>query len=105
MAKKKKKIEQICKNCQLYNPTENVCGIMILHEGEKMHLPVDAADPCFFENTFVAKDGEAFVPAEDIRQIKAWMEDPETGEKTSGDGIVKIEYPQELDAEFPLEGD
>ena len=88
---KHKNLMPICKNCQLYNPSEGKCSVIILYGGEKITIPVDPDDECFFENKFVATKvkelngkevhkHEVFVPAEDIKQVKFWVEDPKTGE-------------------------
>ena len=112
MAKKKKKIEPVCKNCKLYDAKNGWCGIEIigvpweLEEGiNKLHLPVDPSDSCFFGNKFVARDGEVFDLLEDVKQVKAWIEDPVTGEKTDKDGVVKIEYPKDLELKLRNEED
>lgn len=97
MSKKNRKIEPICKNCRLFNPDKNICRVIILHEGEKINLPVEENDLCFFENEFISIDNgteEKFKL--DVQEIKMWVEDPKTGEKTD-QGIVKIEYPKSLD--------
>ena len=98
MAKKHKKrgkhIEKICNNCKLFDPGTSTCSIVVLHEGERHRLPVLAEDPCFFEGEFFdasSKAMENFV--DDIKEVKFWVED-EKGEKTDGDGVVKIEYPK-----------
>jgi hypothetical protein len=92
------KIEPVCKNCRLYNPSEGLCQVVVLWEGRRSHIPVDPGDHCFFENEFVAVghsgERETFVPSEEIKQVRFWVEDPKTGEKTSGDGVVKMEYPE-----------
>jgi hypothetical protein len=98
MVKKRKKgnkqINKICQNCRLFDPGTSTCSIVVLHEGERHRLPVLAEDPCFFEGEFFdpsTKAMENFV--EDIKEVKFWVED-ENGEKTDGDGVVKIEYPK-----------
>lgn len=88
-----KNIEPICRNCRLFDSENSRCMIIILHEGEKVHLPVEANEKCFFEDAFVAK--ESWKPAEDIKEVKLWVEDPKTGEK-SDKGVVKIEYPEDF---------
>jgi hypothetical protein len=91
---KKKEIKPICGNCRLFDSKENVCKVIVLHEGEKINVPVEKSDNCFFENEFLAinEEGqkESFKP--EVQQVKFWVED-EKGEKTKGDGTVKIEYP------------
>jgi len=87
------KNEKKCGNCQLYSPKEKICKVVVLWEGERHNLPTDFNDDCFFEQEFIA-NGEKFIPAEKIKQVKFWVEDPNTGEKKSGDGVVKIEYPE-----------
>lgn len=89
----------------LYRPEQGRCGVVILHEGERVNLPVDPEDDCFFENTFVAisvegkgtsdmtKTKKAFKPADEIKQVRFWVEDEE-GNPTDGNGIVKMEYPE-----------
>lgn len=92
MAKRKPKkyIERICSNCKLFN--KGFCAVIILHEGERIKLPVDPGDACFFEGEYfdpTTKAMESF--AEDIQEVKFWVEN-EKGEKIDGNGIVKIEY-------------
>lgn len=92
----KKKIEPKCKNCRLFNPKAKRCMVVILHEGEEYNLPVDETDDCFFENEFVAinEDGDEESFKAEVQQARFWVEDPETGEPTKGNGLVKIEYPE-----------
>ncbi len=89
-----KKIEPKCKNCRLFDEKRKLCSVVILHEGEKLNIPVDKEDSCFFINEFsaISPEGikETFLPT--VQQVKLWVEDPKTGEKTNGNGIVKIEY-------------
>ncbi len=92
--KKKDHVERICKNCKLYNPQENHCRVVILHEGERLHIPVEPQDSCFFEENYfdaTTKAMENF--ADDLKEVKFWVEN-ERGEKTVGDGTVKMEYPE-----------
>lgn len=103
--KKKKELEHICKNCRLFDSKNKLCSVVVLCEGERFNLPVEPHDTCFFENEFVAvkeelvneqivKTTDKFTLAEDIKEVKFWVEDPKTGKKTNKDGIVKIEYPE-----------
>ena len=94
MSRKKKHIEKICKNCKLFNPRDKECAVVVLHEGERLHLPVDAEDSCFFEEEFfdpTTKAMENF--ADDLKEVKFWVEN-ENGDKVGGEGIVKMEYPE-----------
>jgi hypothetical protein len=99
--KKHKKIEPKCKNCRLFDSSCNLCKVVILHEGEKTHLPVESEDNCFFESKFMAvnpTDGKHEVFRPEVQQIKFWVEDV-NGQKTNQNGTVKIEYPKELSGE------
>ena len=91
-----KKLQRVCKNCRLYNPAKNNCSVVIMHEGEKLHIPVDPDDPCFFEQQYFDPTTQAIENFNEIKEIRAWVEDP-TGQKTDGDGVVKIEIPDELE--------
>ena len=95
---KKKKLEPICGNCRLFNPKTKRCAVVVLYEGQKINIPVDADDKCFFENEYIAINdkGEKESFKAEINEVKMWTEDPKTGEKTDK-GVVKIEYPEELD--------
>ena len=79
------KKEPVCGNCLLFNKDDETCGVAILLEGKKYHMPVDPRDKCHMD--------EIGIP---VQQVRWWVEDPQTGEKTDGDGIVKIEYPEEF---------
>jgi hypothetical protein len=97
MPKKKKKqkhIERICANCKLFNPDSNTCSIVVLHEGQRHRLPVDAEDECFFEGMYFDPTTKAMEDfAGDIKEVKFWVEN-EAGEKTNGKGAVKMEFPE-----------
>lgn len=93
MAKKLKHIERICHNCQLFDRDNSQCSVVILHEGQRINLPVLPQDPCFFERGYfdpTTKAVEDFT--EDIQQVKFWVED-KNGKPTKGNGTVKIQYP------------
>lgn len=79
---KKKKIEQICGNCLLYNPQKKECRVAILIEGREHHIPVFINDSCHMEDLSIP-----------IQQVRWWVEDSE-GNPTDGNGTVKIEYPE-----------
>jgi len=85
MKRKKKKIKEICGNCRLYNHEEGECKVTVLVGTEKFNMPVFPKDKCHMEELGI-----------EIKEIRWWAEDPETGEKTEGDGIVKMEYPTDL---------
>ena len=90
----KKIIEKICKNCKLFDGKKSECSVVILHEGNRIKIPVSAEDSCFFEGEYfdpITNNKENFV--EEVKQVRFWVE-KENGDKTDGDGIVKIEYPE-----------
>ena len=66
----------------LYNRDKGACSVAILHEGERLNIPVDPGDPCFYEETDFL---------DTIKQNRFWVEDPVTGERTT-EGVVKAEY-------------
>lgn len=83
--RKAKTIEPKCKNCLLYNREKGICKVAILVNGEQVHLPVFPEDNCHMD--------ELGIP---VQQVRWWVENPKTGEATDGDGIVKIEYPEDF---------
>lgn len=89
--KNKKKLEPKCKNCGLFK--NGICGVAVLHEGITYNIPVEPEDNCFFENQFVAINEKGLVETfkPDVKQVRWWVED-EKGNKTDGNGVVKIEY-------------
>lgn len=94
MKKKKKSIEPICRNCLLYDAKQGVCRVVVLYAGERIHVPVEPDDRCFFEEEYfnpVTNQVEKY--SDDIKHVRFWVED-ENGQPTDGDGIVKIEYPE-----------
>ena len=82
MFRKNKK--EICNNCVLYDREEGTCKVAVLHEGEKVNIPVEPGDTCFFEGEML----------EEIKQIRWFVED-EQGNPTE-EGKVKVEFPEEL---------
>ncbi len=70
-----KKIEQICKNCKLYNPEEGICRVNVIMEGEYYELPVKPNDKCHWqglEKELSEKFGERFeLP---IQQVRIWSD-------------------------------
>lgn len=98
----KRKISHICNNCKLFDAKQNLCSVVILHEGQRIKLPVDAQDACFFEGQYfdpIENSSKNFT--EDIQQVRFWVED-EDGNKTDKDGTVKIEYPEHFFGEKSL---
>lgn len=92
--RKQKQIERICANCKLFNPQKSECSVVILMEGNRVRIPVDAEDPCFYEGMYFDPTTKAMEDfAGEIQQVRFWTENRD-GEKTSGDGIVKMEYPE-----------
>lgn len=73
--------KQVCGNCLLYNGEKKECKVAILVEGNTYHMPVSPGDKCHLE--------ELKIP---VQQVRWWVEDEE-GKPTSGNGKVKIEYP------------
>jgi hypothetical protein len=90
---KKKPVEHICKNCKLFDPVNKRCNVVILHEGERIKLPVDAEDKCFFEQQFQDPKTGEWTDFNEIKEVRFWTED-EDGKKTAGDGTVKMQYPE-----------
>lgn len=84
MDSKKNNVEKICNNCLLYNRSNSTCKVAVLVEGKEYHLPVDPGDQCHLEQLDI-----------EIKQVRWWVED-EKGNPTSGDGTVKIEYPNDF---------
>ena len=100
--KKKKPVEEICGNCRLFNGDKRICKVVVLYAGERINIPVDPQDKCFYQNKFTAihpvdKDIKEDFNV-DIQEVKFWMEDPVTGEKLGENskkkGVVKMEYPE-----------
>lgn len=86
----------ICGHCRLFNPKTKRCGVLVMFEGQKVNLPVDSNDECFFEQEFKAIDVDNRKVEKfkvDVQQVKIWVENPKTGEKCKK-GVVKIEYPE-----------
>jgi len=77
------KIEPRCGNCLLYRRDRGDCGVAILIDGDTLHMPVVEEDNCHMDELGI-----------EVKQVRWWVEDKETGEHTDGDGTVKIEYPE-----------
>jgi hypothetical protein len=74
-----------CGNCLLFDKTNETCNVAILIDGERYHMPVNPEDKCHMD--------ELGIP---VNQVRWWVEDPSTGEKTDKNGVVKIEYPDDF---------
>ncbi len=89
----KKFIKRICKNCKLFDPKQSECAVVVLHEGQRTKLPVIAEELCFFESQYFDPNTQSMENfTENIEQVRFWVEN-EKGEKTDGNGVVKMEYP------------
>lgn len=77
-----KTVEPKCKNCLLFDSAKRQCKVAILSDGRQYHMPVDPDDYCHMDALNIP-----------VQQVRWWVEDPKTGKPTSGDGIVKVEYP------------
>ena len=42
-------MERICGNCRLFDPKSKRCNIVVLCEGKRYKIPVDAGDYCFLK--------------------------------------------------------
>lgn len=91
--KKARNKKPICKNCSLFDPKSNLCGIVICHNNTRFNLPVEPNDLCFFLEEIKTKDGEVFTP--EVQQVKMYTVDPITEERSTH-GTVKIEAPEEF---------
>jgi hypothetical protein len=85
MARKKKKIEPICGNCKLFDGN-GLCKVSILIGENKYNMPVFPKDRCHMDELGI-----------EVKQIRWWAEDPKTGKKTDGEGVVKMEYPKDFE--------
>jgi hypothetical protein len=84
----KKKPEEICKNCQLFDGPSSTCSVRLLVAGQVMRdIPVDPSDTCLWEELGVV---------EHIKQTRFHVVDPLTGQPTNGNGKVVIEYDQDF---------
>lgn len=81
-------MDRICKNCRLFDHHSRTCAVRLVNGTEVIRdVPVDPYDTCLWEDMGLA---------EFIREVRFWVEDPTTGEKTDGNGQVKIQYPSEF---------
>ena len=93
-----------CKQCQLFDSQNKICGVIVLNSGEKIHLPVDAEDDCFFKQEFrsINKEQSNIERFQvDVQQVKIWVED-EHGNKCA-QGKVMIERPTDYFGDLDLE--
>ena len=81
-----KKIKAICKNCKLFMPEKNQCGIVVVHEGEHLRLPVEPNDECFYKEEWfnpITNESENF--NDEVQEIRMFEEN----------GKVRFEEPQQ----------
>ncbi len=80
----KKEPKHICKFCLLYNEVDSICPVRLIVGGQVFrNIPVLSKDPCLWEELGVA---------DHIKETRFATVDPLTGEPTSGNGRVIIEY-------------
>lgn len=88
--------QRICKKCSLWRKPKGqgpgLCSVVILINGERIRIPTDGEDRCFFDQTWVNPETGKEENFHDVQQVKFWVEN-EQGEKVKGDGIVKMQYP------------
>jgi hypothetical protein len=71
-----KYIQKICKNCQLFNPIESVCGVIVVYGGEQLELTTKPNDRCHWERVdreLNAEFGKDDSPIQ-IDQIRMWSD-------------------------------
>lgn len=77
-------MERICQNCKLFDPHESTCSVRIIYGTEVVrNVPVEGNSSCLWEELGLS---------DHIKEVRFWVED-EAGNSTSGNGTVKIEYP------------
>ena len=92
--KKPRQIERICGNCKLYDGPNQQCSVVVLLEGKRVKVPMEPKDACLYESEyFDPSSKEAGDFSEDIKEVKFWVENQD-GQKTAGNGTVKMEYPE-----------
>lgn len=82
----KKKIKAICKNCQLFIPEKKQCGIVVVHEGKHLRLPVEPNDDCFFKEEWfnpITKETENF--NDEVKELRMFEDN----------GRVRFEEPED----------
>ena len=79
------KIEPKCKNCLLFDRQNGKCKVAILVDGKQYHMPVFPDDNCHMDQLGIP-----------VQQVRWYVEDPKTGKPTDGNGVVKIEYPEDF---------
>lgn len=82
--KTKKSIERICNNCLLFNREKGECKVAVLIDGKEYHMPVFPGDKCHMEALRI-----------EVKQVRWWVEGDD-GKPTSGNGVVKMEYPEDF---------
>ena len=81
-----KEVKAICKNCQLFMPETNQCGIVVVHEGKHLRLPVEPNDECFYKEEWfnpITNASENF--NDEVKEIRMFEDN----------GKVRFEEPQE----------
>jgi hypothetical protein len=101
---KKKHIKRICGNCKLFDPQNCSCAVVVIADpamaealnilpGDRIHVPVDAEDNCIYEDQYFDPTTKAMEDFNEIQEVQFWVENQQ-GEKTDGNGVVKMRYPE-----------
>lgn len=79
-------MERVCKNCRLFDGPTSTCKVRLIVGGRVFRdVPVSPSDGCLWEEMGVA---------DQIKEVRFRVVDPKTGEPTTGQGKVLIEYPE-----------
>ena len=81
---KKKPVERICNNCLLFNREKGECKVAVLIDGNEYHMPVFPGDKCHMDDLGI-----------EVKQVRWWVEG-EDGKPTTGNGVMKMEYPADF---------
>jgi hypothetical protein len=84
-----------CGRCRLYDRGRGVCRVAVIHDGEKINIPVEPKDDCFFEQTYLDPETGTLETFNDVQEIRFWVEN-EKGERIDGNGTVKVQFNADL---------
>jgi hypothetical protein len=76
-------VEKVCRNCLCYDRQKEQCKVVVFINGHRFNMPVFPDDRCHLDELGI-----------EVKEVR-WRVVDESGQPTTGNGRVQIEYPED----------